>query len=62
VERFLPMQPINPIWRRIGEDCNLNRKIDDLIRSAGFEISEVEMKYASHSMRGGWAASERGSD
>jgi len=36
---------INPVWRRIGGGCNLNRKIDDLIRSAGFEISELEMKY-----------------
>jgi ubiquinone/menaquinone biosynthesis C-methylase UbiE len=36
---------INPLWRRIGGGCNLNRKIDDLIRSAGFEIRELEMKY-----------------
>ena len=36
---------MNPIWRRIGGGCNLNRKIDDLIRSAGLEISELEMKY-----------------
>jgi len=36
---------INPIWRRIGGGCNLNRKVDDLIRSAGFEISELQMKY-----------------
>jgi ubiquinone/menaquinone biosynthesis C-methylase UbiE len=36
---------INPIWRRIGGGCNLNRKIDDLIRSAGFEISELQTKY-----------------
>jgi ubiquinone/menaquinone biosynthesis C-methylase UbiE len=36
---------LNPVWRRIGGGCNLNRKIDDLIRSAGFEIRELEMKY-----------------
>jgi len=36
---------INPLWRRIGGGCNLNRKIDDLIRSAGFDITELQMKY-----------------
>jgi len=35
----------NPVWRRIGGGCNLNRKIDDLIRSAGFDISELQTKY-----------------
>jgi hypothetical protein len=28
-----------------GGGCNLNRKIDDLIRSAGFDISELQTKY-----------------
>jgi ubiquinone/menaquinone biosynthesis C-methylase UbiE len=36
---------INPIWRRIGGGCNLNRKIDELIRSAGFEITQLKMAY-----------------
>jgi ubiquinone/menaquinone biosynthesis C-methylase UbiE len=36
---------INPIWRRIGGGCNLNRKIDELIRSAGFEIAELKTVY-----------------
>jgi ubiquinone/menaquinone biosynthesis C-methylase UbiE len=36
---------INPVWRRIGGGCNLNRKIDDLVRSAGFEITELKAAY-----------------
>jgi ubiquinone/menaquinone biosynthesis C-methylase UbiE len=36
---------INPLWRRLAGGCNLNRKIDDLIRSAGFEISELKTEY-----------------
>src|SRR5579884_947134 len=31
---------ITPIWKRIGGGCHLNRKIDELIRSAGFHITE----------------------
>jgi ubiquinone/menaquinone biosynthesis C-methylase UbiE len=36
---------INPIWKPIAGGCNLNRKIDDLITSAGFEITELTMTY-----------------
>ena len=36
---------INPIWRRIAGGCNLNRGIDGLIRSAGFEITELKTAY-----------------
>ncbi len=32
----------NPIQRIIGAGCNLNRPIDRLIRSAGFEIEDLE--------------------
>lgn len=31
---------MTPIWKRIGGGCHLNRKIDELIRSAGFHITE----------------------
>jgi ubiquinone/menaquinone biosynthesis C-methylase UbiE len=36
---------LNPIWRRIGGGCNLNRPIDELIRSAGFEITDLKAAY-----------------
>ena len=32
---------INPIWRRVAGGCNLNRKIDELIKSAGFNIARA---------------------
>jgi len=36
---------LNPLWKRIGGGCNLNRKIDDLIVEAGFLIREIEKGY-----------------
>jgi len=36
---------INPIWKPIAGGCNLNRKIDDLITVAGFEITELQTTY-----------------
>jgi ubiquinone/menaquinone biosynthesis C-methylase UbiE len=36
---------ITPAWKRIGGGCHLNRKIDDLIRAAGFQISEQKNFY-----------------
>lgn len=36
---------ITPTWRRIGGGCHLNRKVDDLIRAAGFHISEQKTFY-----------------
>lgn len=35
----------NPIQRRLGAGCNINRPIDTLIRDAGFEIAHLE-RYA----------------
>lgn len=32
----------NFVWKRIAGGCHLNRKIDDLITNAGFEILELE--------------------
>jgi ubiquinone/menaquinone biosynthesis C-methylase UbiE len=29
---------MTPIWKRIAGGCHLNRKIDELITTAGFEI------------------------
>ncbi len=36
---------INPIWRRMGGGCHLNREIPDLIRQGGFEIEGMEKMY-----------------
>lgn len=49
---------INPIWRLIGGGCNLNRKIDELIRCAGFRIETITTgyipgpKFATYNFRG----------
>lgn len=36
---------ITPVWKHIGGGCHLNRKMDDLITSAGFQISELKTCY-----------------
>src|SRR5262245_4898049 len=36
---------INPIWRRISGGCNINRNMEELIRSAGFRIAELRTSY-----------------
>jgi len=36
---------INPIWRRLGGGCYLNRDIPDLIGQGGFEITGMETMY-----------------
>src|SRR6202040_3716539 len=33
---------LTPYWKRISGGCHLDRKTDDLIRAAGFQISAVE--------------------
>ena len=44
--RIVPWQDrITPVWKRIGGGCHLNRKIDELIRAAGFQISELKTFY-----------------
>jgi ubiquinone/menaquinone biosynthesis C-methylase UbiE len=37
---------LTPIWRRIAGGCHLDRKIDDVIRLAGFELAELRTGYA----------------
>jgi ubiquinone/menaquinone biosynthesis C-methylase UbiE len=32
-------------WKRIGGGCHLDRKMDDLIRAAGFQINAVQTGY-----------------
>jgi len=36
----------NPLWNRIAGGCNLDRKIDELIAAAGFQIVELTVEYA----------------
>ena len=36
---------LNPMWGRIGGGCNLNRKIPELIESAGFRIDDLDSMY-----------------
>ena len=36
---------ITPVWRHIAGGCTLNRKIDELIASAGFRIDELATEY-----------------
>jgi ubiquinone/menaquinone biosynthesis C-methylase UbiE len=36
---------LNPIWKRIGGGCHLNRRIDDLLAAAGFQIEDLKTAY-----------------
>jgi ubiquinone/menaquinone biosynthesis C-methylase UbiE len=36
---------MNPIWKRMGGGCNLNRAIPDLIEQGGFKINKIETMY-----------------
>lgn len=43
VERW--QDRLNPLWRRLSGGCNLNRAVPDLLRSAGFDLPELESLY-----------------
>jgi ubiquinone/menaquinone biosynthesis C-methylase UbiE len=36
---------LTPYWKYVGGGCHLNRKIDDLLRAAGFQIVELKTCY-----------------
>jgi ubiquinone/menaquinone biosynthesis C-methylase UbiE len=36
---------LTPMWRRLAGGCHLNRKMDDLIRAAGFTVTELRTGY-----------------
>jgi ubiquinone/menaquinone biosynthesis C-methylase UbiE len=38
---------LTPIWRHVAGGCHLNRKVDDLICEAGFEMREISTEYIS---------------
>jgi ubiquinone/menaquinone biosynthesis C-methylase UbiE len=44
VERW--QHRLTPVWRHIAGGCHLDRKIDDLVRSAGFDLTELRTEYA----------------
>lgn len=33
---------VNPLWRRVCDGCNINRKIDQLVEGAGFELTSLD--------------------
>ena len=43
VQRWQNM--INPVWKRIGGGCHLNRDIPELIEQGGFRIREMQTMY-----------------
>ncbi len=36
---------LNPVWKKFGGGCNLNRDIPGLIKSGGFNITKLETMY-----------------
>lgn len=44
VERW--QHRLTPTWRHVAGGCHLDRKIDDLIRSAGLDLKELHTEYA----------------
>ena len=36
---------ITPVWKRAAGGCHLNRRIDELLRAAGFRIAELKTCY-----------------
>ncbi len=39
-------QRLNPLWSKLTGGCNLNRKMDHLISTAGFDLAELKTEYA----------------
>ena len=33
---------LNPLWRRVSDGCNINRKMDELVETAGFELTALK--------------------
>jgi Methylase involved in ubiquinone/menaquinone biosynthesis len=36
---------LTPVWKKIGGGCHLNRKVDELLTTAGFVIAELRTSY-----------------
>jgi SAM-dependent methyltransferase len=39
-------QRLNPLWSKLTGGCNLNRRMDQPIRTAGFDLAELNTEYA----------------
>jgi ubiquinone/menaquinone biosynthesis C-methylase UbiE len=39
-------QRLTPVWKRVAGGCHLNRPIDALIATAGFDITQIERGYS----------------
>lgn len=39
-------QRLNPLWSKLTGGCNLDRKMDQLIRTAGFALAGLKTEYA----------------
>jgi ubiquinone/menaquinone biosynthesis C-methylase UbiE len=37
---------LTPVWRHVAGGCHLDRKMDDLVRLAGFDLTELRTEYA----------------
>lgn len=37
---------LTPLWRSVSGGCHLDRKVDELLRAAGFELGELGLQYA----------------
>lgn len=37
---------LTPLWRCVSGGCHLDRKVDELLRAAGFELEELHLQYA----------------
>ena len=37
---------LTPLWKHCAGGCHLNRKVDDLLRAAGFDIVELHTAYS----------------
>ena len=33
---------INPLWNRIADGCNINRKMDEIVEKGGFELTSLD--------------------
>jgi ubiquinone/menaquinone biosynthesis C-methylase UbiE len=45
VERW--QNRMTPVWRHFTGGCHLNRKIDELIRASGLELTELRTEYSA---------------
>jgi ubiquinone/menaquinone biosynthesis C-methylase UbiE len=38
---------LTPVWCHLAGGCHLDRKMDDLVRSAGFDLNDLRTEYAN---------------